>query len=88
LKIWHYAGDFDHELGQDHAKSLPENAIMTIGEYDCYLKDPERTIYRLAGVKQIPAYKVGGGWRLSKNDIDFWIGEQSFEGHRSSAEKD
>jgi excisionase family DNA binding protein len=46
------------------AKNLPsgaaDNAIMTIGEVADYLKVTERTIYRLAGVKQIPAFKVGG----------------------------
>ncbi|NDC75312.1 DNA-binding protein, partial [bacterium] len=35
------------------------------------------TIYRLAGAKQIPAFKVGGSWRFSKADIDRWIREQS-----------
>lgn len=41
------------------AKTMPsspaDNAIMTIGEVADYLKVTERTIYRLAGAKQIPA---------------------------------
>jgi excisionase family DNA binding protein len=45
------------------AKTMPsspaENAIMTIGEVADYLKVTERTIYRLEGAKQIPAFKVG-----------------------------
>jgi excisionase family DNA binding protein len=57
--------------------SPPENAIMTIGEVVNYLKVTERTIYRLAGAKQIPAFKVGGSWRFSKADIDTWIKSQS-----------
>ncbi len=65
-----------------------ENAIMTIGEVADYLKVTERTIYRIAGAKQIPAFKVGGSWRFSKSDIDFWIREQSFEGNPPSAERD
>jgi excisionase family DNA binding protein len=48
---------------------------MTIGEVADYLKVTERTIYRLAGAKQIPAFKVGGSWRFSKADIDGWIRE-------------
>ena len=48
---------------------------MTIGEVADYLKVTERTIYRLAGAKQIPAFAVGGSWRLSKVDIDGWIRE-------------
>jgi excisionase family DNA binding protein len=66
------------------AKTMPsspaENAIMTIGEVADYLKVTERTIYRLAGAKQIPAFKVGGSWRFSKADIDGWIKKQSLEG--------
>ena len=65
----------------DLAKTMPssaaENAIMTIGEVADYLKVTERTIYRLAGAKQIPAFKVGGSWRFSKADIDAWIKAQT-----------
>ena len=63
------------------SKTMPSNAadnvIMTIGEVADYLKVTERTIYRLAGAKQIPAFKVGGSWRFSMIDIDRWIREQS-----------
>ena len=66
------------------AKTMPsspaDNAIMTIGEVADYLKVTERTIYRLAGAKQIPAFKVGGSRRFSKVDIDEWIKKQSLEG--------
>ncbi len=65
------------------AKTMPsstaDNAIMTIGVVAGYLKVTERTIYRLAGAKQIPAFKVGGSWRFSKVDIDGWIKRQSME---------
>ncbi len=60
--------------------SPAESAIMTIGEVADYLKVTERTIYRLAGAKQIPAFKVGGSWRFSKADLDDWITKQSIEG--------
>jgi excisionase family DNA binding protein len=64
-------------LVQTMSSSPADNAIMTIGEVADYLKVTERTIYRLAGAKQIPAFKVGGSWRFSKVDIDTWIKEQS-----------
>ena len=54
-----------------------DSTIMTIGELANYLKVTERTIYRLAGSKRIPSFKVGGSWRFSKVDIDKWIAEQS-----------
>ncbi len=45
------------------AKTMPssptDNAIMIIGEVADYLKVTERTIYRLAGAKQIPPFKEG-----------------------------
>jgi excisionase family DNA binding protein len=64
-------------LAKTMSSSPAENAIMTIGEVADYLKVTERTIYRLAGAKQIPAFKVGGSWRFSRVDIDSWIKEQS-----------
>ena len=54
-----------------------EGEILTIKEVADYLKVTERTIYRLAGAKKIPAFKVGGTWRFSRVDIDSWIKQQS-----------
>ena len=54
-----------------------EGEILTIKEVADYLKITERTIYRLAGAKKIPAFKVGGTWRFSRSDIDGWIKQQS-----------
>lgn len=51
--------------------------ILTIKELAEHLKVNERTIYRLASAKKIPAFKVGGSWRFSRLDIDRWISEQS-----------
>ena len=51
--------------------------IMTIKEVADYLKVTERTIYRLAAAKQVPAFKVGGSWRFSRSEIDLWIKSQS-----------
>ena len=57
-----------------------EGEILTIKEVAEYLKVTDRTIYRLAGAKRIPAFKVGGTWRFSRADIDAWIRRQSAEG--------
>ncbi len=51
--------------------------ILTLKEVAVYLKVTERTIYRLAGAKKIPAFKVGGTWRFSRSDIESWIKQQS-----------
>ncbi len=63
------------------ATSTGESGILTIREVAAYLKVTERTIYRLAGAKKIPAFKVGGTWRFSRTDIDVWIKQQSIVGH-------
>lgn len=51
--------------------------IMTIGNFVDYPKVAERTIYRLAAAKKIPAFKVGGSWHFSRADIELWIKQQS-----------
>ena len=38
--------------------------ILTIKEVADFLKVNERTVYRLAAAKKIPAFKVGNAWRL------------------------
>ncbi|RQS32012.1 MULTISPECIES: methylation-associated defense system helix-turn-helix domain-containing protein MAD1 [unclassified Burkholderia] len=57
-----------------------EGEILTIKQVADYLKVTERTIYRLAAARKIPAFKVGGTWRFSRADIDSWIKQQSKEG--------
>lgn len=59
------------------ATSTGESGILTIREVAAFLKVTERTIYRLASAKKIPAFKVGGTWRFSRADIDVWIRQQS-----------
>ena len=59
------------------ATSADQSEILTIREVAEYLKVTERTIYRLAAAKKIPAFKVGGTWRFSRADLDIWIKHQS-----------
>ncbi len=54
-----------------------ENVVLTIRDVADYLKVNERTIYRLAAAKQLPAFKVGSTWRFKKADIEAWITSQS-----------
>lgn len=65
-----------------------EGEILTIKQVAEYLKVTERTIYRLAAAKQIPAFKVGGSWRFSRADIDSWIKQQSMDGIETSCGQD
>lgn len=59
------------------ATRSPNTDILMIKEVAEYLKVTERTIYRLAAAKKIPAFKVGGSWRFSRGDIDSWIRRQT-----------
>ncbi len=51
--------------------------IMTIRDVAEFLKVNERTVYRLAAAKKIPAFKVGNVWRFKKYDIELWISQQT-----------
>ena len=59
--------------------SSSDGEILTIKQVADFLKVTDRTIYRLAAAKKIPAFKVGGTWRFSRADIDLWIKQQSME---------
>lgn len=65
-----------------------ETEILTIKQVAGYLRVTERTIYRLAAAKKIPAFKVGGSWRFSRGDIDIWIKQQSMEALDTSQEQE
>ena len=68
--------------------SNDEGEILTLKQVADFLKVTERTIYRLAGAKKIPAFKVGGTWRFSRADIDRWIKQQSMEGLATGGDGD
>ena len=60
-------------------KSMSDE-ILTVKEVADFLKVNERTIYRLASFKKIPAFKVGNAWRFKKVDIETWILSQTKDG--------
>ena len=53
-----------------------ETDILTIPEVADYLRITEKTAYRLASERKLPAFKVGGSWRFRKSEIDAWIEAQ------------
>ena len=72
----HYLDVFFQLATAMTTKSI-DGSILTIKEVAEYLKVNERTVYRLAGAKKIPAFKVGGIWRFLRSDIDQWIKDQT-----------
>lgn len=77
MKILHYYVVVFQESTIAMSSSTSEGEILTVKQVADYLKVTERTIYRLAAAKKIPAFKVGGTWRFRKADIDSWIAAQS-----------
>lgn len=75
----HYLDAFC-QLATAMATNSSDGSILTIKEVADYLKVNERTVYRLAGAKKIPAFKVGGTWRFLRSDIDQWIKNQTTAG--------
>jgi excisionase family DNA binding protein len=80
LKFCTILSRFALKLAITMSSSTSAGEILTIKQVADYLKVTERTIYRLAAAKKIPAFKVGGTWRFSRADIDRWIKQQSMEG--------
>lgn len=77
LKILHYSVIVLPRLAITMPTSTSEGEILTLKQVAEFLKVTERTIYRLAAAKKIPAFKVGGTWRFSKAEITEWIQQQS-----------
>jgi excisionase family DNA binding protein len=50
--------------------------ILTSEEVCKYLKIPRSSLYKLAGDKEIPAFKVGRHWRFKKEKLDAWLEKQ------------
>lgn len=51
--------------------------LMTVEEVANYLRVTKKTIYRLLKRANIPATKVGRGWRFEKATIDEWLHQRS-----------
>ncbi len=51
--------------------------LMNVEEVASYLRVTEKTIYRLIKRGDIPATKVGRGWRFEKARIDKWLLQNS-----------
>jgi excisionase family DNA binding protein len=47
--------------------------LMTIKEVASYLRLKNSTLYKLAQTGRVPASKIGGPWRFSKEMLDDWL---------------
>ena len=51
--------------------------ICTIAEVAEYLKIPKKSVYKLVGSGDLPAFKVGKHWRVLRSELGKWIARQS-----------
>lgn len=60
---------------QERLGPMPDE-ILTLPEVAQLLKVAEKTVYTMAQLGELPAFKVRGQWRFKRVDIDQWIEEQ------------
>lgn len=55
-----------------------DNAIklLTLAEAATILKISKRTLHRMIQHRQIPAFKVGGQWRILESRFQEWVQEE------------
>jgi excisionase family DNA binding protein len=54
--------------------------VMTVRELSAYLRVHKTTIYRLVKHNQIPAFRMGSGWRFNIESIDHCVLQQEKPG--------
>jgi excisionase family DNA binding protein len=50
--------------------------LLTLAEAATILKISKRTLHRMIQQKQIPAFKVGGQWRILESRFQEWVQEE------------
>ena len=50
--------------------------LLTLAEAATILKISKRTLHRMIQNRQIPAFKVGGQWRIRESRFQQWVQEE------------
>jgi excisionase family DNA binding protein len=50
--------------------------LLTLAEAASILKISKRTLHRMIQNRQIPAFKVGGQWRILESRFQEWVQEE------------
>jgi excisionase family DNA binding protein len=56
---------------------VPSDELLTVEELASYLKLKPRTLYPKLRRGELPAFKIFGGWRFKKSDIEKWLRENT-----------
>ncbi|MGH7887133.1 MAG: helix-turn-helix domain-containing protein, partial [Candidatus Binatia bacterium] len=67
-----------HRSGSAEMMKKPDTAIrlLTLAEAAIILKISKRTLHRMIQHRQIPAFKVGGQWRILESRFQEWVEEE------------
>mgnify|MGYP001323601204 CR=1 FL=1 len=55
---------------------MQNEELIRVKDVAILLKVGEKTVYSMTQSGELPAFKVRGQWRFSKQDIDKWIEQQ------------
>ena len=55
--------------------------FLTVQQTAFYLQINRFTLYRLIKERKIPAYKIGGQWRIKKSEMESWLTMNSNQAH-------
>ena len=50
-----------------------EPSFLTLEEVAAMLRVSKRTIHRMIKQNKMPAFKVGGQWRIAQNRLQQWV---------------
>ena len=73
-------------LASQQLRVMDSPPAMTVRDVAVYLNVNEKTVYRLAQRRELPAFKVAGAWRFKREDIELWIERQKAEGSEDGAQ--
>jgi excisionase family DNA binding protein len=78
IDCWHMACCFGGGLERPKMMNHTDNTIklLTIAEAAIILKISKRTLHRMIQHKQIPAFKVGGQWRILESRFNEWVHDE------------
>jgi excisionase family DNA binding protein len=62
-------------------------SLLTVKQVADYLKIDKFTVYRLIVQGKLPAYKVGGQWRLNRKMLERWLRQNLNVGQQPPEQK-
>ena len=57
-------------------KQLENIRLLTLSEAATLLQVSTRTLQRMIRQRQLPAFKVGGQWRMRESQLSEWLDQQ------------